>query len=76
MRAQVRRKAAVLQGWMDQGRLTPLDPIHLLFTIWATTQHYADFDSQIRAVLGREAMFETAEATILKLFFEGLGVEG
>jgi len=79
LRAQVRRKAAVLQGWMDQGRLTPLDPVHLLFTIWATTQHYADFDSQIRAVLGREAMtetmFETAEATILKLFFEGLGVE-
>jgi TetR/AcrR family transcriptional regulator len=27
-------------------------PVHLIFSIWALTQHYADFDVQVRAVLG------------------------
>lgn len=43
---------ATLQGWMDQGRLAPVDPHHLIFSIWAMTQHYADFEVQVRAVLG------------------------
>lgn len=41
-----------LQGWMDKGRLAPVDPHHLIFSIWAMTQHYADFEVQVRAVLG------------------------
>ena len=45
-------KAAVLQAWMDQGRIAKLPPVHLIFSIWAMTQHYADFDVQVRAVLG------------------------
>lgn len=52
LRGIVDTAAATLQGWMDQGRLTPMDPRHLIFSIWALTQHYADFDVQIRAVLG------------------------
>ena len=48
----VDEKAAVLRGWMDQGRIARLDPYHLIFSIWALTQHYADFDVQVRAVLG------------------------
>lgn len=45
-------KVAVLRGWMDQARIARLDPYHLIFSIWALTQHYADFDVQVRAVLG------------------------
>ena len=45
-------KAQVLTHWMDQGRIARLDPVHLIFSIWALTQHYADFDVQVRAVLG------------------------
>lgn len=52
LRDLVEEKAAVLQGWMDAGRLRPVPPVHLLFSIWALTQHYADFDAQVRAVLG------------------------
>jgi TetR/AcrR family transcriptional regulator len=44
-------KARVLTGWMDQGRIARLHPWHLIFSIWALTQHYADFDVQVRAVL-------------------------
>ncbi len=45
-------KAIVLQRWMDQGRIARVHPVHLIFSIWALTQHYADFDVQVRAVLG------------------------
>ena len=48
----VDEKAAIFQGWIDQQRLAPCDPRHLLFAIWSTTQHYADFSVQVRHVLG------------------------
>ncbi len=55
LRALVEEKAAVIQGWIDAGKLAPLEPRHLLFSIWATTQHYADFDVQVRGILRPEA---------------------
>ncbi len=48
----VDEKAAVLSRWMDEGRIARVHPVHLIFSIWALTQHYADFDVQVRAVLG------------------------
>lgn len=45
-------KAAVIAGWIAKGQIAPVDPYHLIFSIWALTQHYADFDVQVRAVLG------------------------
>jgi TetR/AcrR family transcriptional regulator len=48
----VEDKAAVLERWMDEGRLARVPAKHLVFSIWALTQHYADFDAQVRAVLG------------------------
>lgn len=50
--ALVAEKAAVLSAWMEQGRIARVHPVHLIFSIWALTQHYADFDVQVRAVLG------------------------
>ena len=45
-------QAAIIGGWMAAGRLAPSDPHHLIMSIWALTQHYADFEVQVRAVLG------------------------
>lgn len=54
LRDLVAEKAVVLSRWMDEGRIARLPPVHLIFAIWALTQHYADFDVQVRAVLGPE----------------------
>ena len=64
----------MLRQWMAQGRIVRMDPQHLIFAIWAVTQHYADFDVQVQAVLGSndEARFHDAAATIETLFFKGL----
>ena len=46
-------KCALIQSWIDAGKLAPVDPRHLIFSIWATTQHYADFDAQVQVLLDR-----------------------
>ncbi len=56
LRSIVRRKAKVIDGWVAAGRMAPVDSTHLFFTIWAATQTYADFDVQMRAVLGRHKL--------------------
>ncbi|MEL6618299.1 MAG: TetR family transcriptional regulator C-terminal domain-containing protein [Pseudomonadota bacterium] len=60
-------KCAVIQGWMDAGRIAPIDPRHLIFSIWATTQHYADFDTQVR-VLVQDDPFDGARAFLDTLY--------
>ena len=52
LKALVADKAAVIRGWVEAGRIAPVPPEHLVFSIWALTQHYADFEVQVRAVLG------------------------
>jgi TetR/AcrR family transcriptional regulator len=48
----VDEKAAVIRAWSEAGHIAAVNPYHLIFSIWALTQHYADFDMQVRAVLG------------------------
>jgi TetR/AcrR family transcriptional regulator len=76
MKRLVDEKAAVLRRWIAAGRLAQVDPYHLIFMVWATTQHYADFEVQIRAVLGsaadRPEHFETARRTLEQLFLKGI----
>ena len=76
LKALVDEKAKVLLGWMEQGRIVRTDPYHLIFSIWWTTQHYADFDVQVRAVLGTdrngEGRFEDAARYLEQLFMNGL----
>ncbi|HHX90404.1 MAG TPA: TetR family transcriptional regulator, partial [Paracoccus sp.] len=50
LKALVDDRAAVIARWCDEGRLTRLDPYQLIFSIWALTQHYADFEAQIRMI--------------------------
>jgi TetR/AcrR family transcriptional regulator len=76
LKSLVEEKAKVLLAWMDQGRIARTDPYHLIFSIWATTQHYADFDVQVRAILGKgrggEGRFEDAARYLEQLFMFGL----
>jgi TetR/AcrR family transcriptional regulator len=52
LRDWVEERTRVMQVWIAQGRMYRLDPHHLLFTIWAATQTYADFAPQVAAVEG------------------------
>ncbi|MBJ7539687.1 TetR/AcrR family transcriptional regulator [Marinomonas transparens] len=43
-------RIAVVQAWIDAGKMRKLDPQTLIYMIWATTQHYADFEAQVFAL--------------------------
>ncbi|MHB1692255.1 MAG: TetR family transcriptional regulator C-terminal domain-containing protein, partial [Thiomonas sp.] len=78
LRELVARKSAVIEGWIAQGRMAPVDPPHLFFTIWAATQTYADFAPQVRAVLGarslRGAPWQRATEHVVSLVLRGCGL--
>jgi TetR/AcrR family transcriptional regulator len=78
LRRHVAAKSVILEGWIAAGRMDPVDPAHLLFMLWATTQTYADFATQIAAVLGKRRVDDetlaTATATATTLFLKGLGL--
>ncbi|SFR16289.1 TetR family transcriptional regulator C-terminal domain-containing protein [Poseidonocella sedimentorum] len=61
-------KAALIQSWIDAGRLPPLDPRHLILSIWATTQHYADFEAQTRVLLEGSDVQQSAWAHLEALY--------
>lgn len=68
LRELVDEKAGIIQVWMEEGRIPKMDPRHLIISIWALTQHYADFEAQVRAILDDGSdPFATGEA-----FLEGL----
>jgi len=56
LRQLVAEKAAVLEGWIEDGRMAPLDTKHFFFMVWALTQHYADFAVQVRLVLDKKRL--------------------
>tara|TARA_B100001173_G_scaffold306154_1_gene312573 strand:- start:125 stop:805 length:681 start_codon:yes stop_codon:yes gene_type:complete len=66
----VDEKAEVISGWMDQGRIARLNPHHLIFSIWALTQHYADFETQTSSILGKESeqIYDDAGAFLEDIF--------
>lgn len=71
----VEEKVSTIQSWIEAGSIAECDPRHLIFSIWATAQHYADFDAQIDAVLGDvdgDRRFEAAENFLVMLFKNGL----
>ncbi|NLQ17837.1 TetR family transcriptional regulator [Marinomonas sp. M1K-6] len=48
-------RVALLQAWMDAGKMRQCDPASVIYMIWATTQHYADFEAQVLALSGIES---------------------
>lgn len=72
----VDQKADVIAHWAAQGRIADVSPYHLIFSIWSLTQHYADFDVQVRAVLGESCKdpYPDAQAYLEILFTKLLSV--
>ena len=79
IRLWVDSKVAVIDRWIADGRMKPIDGHHLFFVIWAATQHYADFDVQAAALLGREALtsedYAVATDTITRMVLAAVGLD-
>ncbi len=68
----------LIQHWIDTGQMDAIDPRHLLYMLWATTQHYADFGHQIETLNGdsplSDAQWQDAKRSIKRIILKGIGV--
>ena len=53
MRKWMRKKEEIIEYWIEQGLMTPVNPQALIFLIWSSTQHYADFETQILGITNK-----------------------
>ena len=76
LKALLDAKSAVINEWITAGKLNAVEPVHLIFSIWAITQHYADFSVQIKAVTGNDlsdpVFFESTLKNIQHIILDGL----
>ena len=72
----VEQKRVIINRWISDGKLRPIEAHHLLFMIWATTQHYADFAAQIITLTGKdlsdEAFYESTRAALTETILRGV----
>ncbi|MEX3171470.1 HTH-type transcriptional regulator RutR [Serratia quinivorans] len=76
LKALVDEKSAMIERWITQGHIAAVEPHHLIFMLWATTQHYADFWVQVEAVTGKtlddEAFFQQTVENVQRVIIEGI----
>lgn len=75
LRSWVREKAELFQTWIDNGEMADVDPFNLIFLIWSSTQHYADFDTQILTVMNR-AEYEDVDQDHVTRFLTDIILRG
>ena len=77
-RAWFQSRAAVFQAWIDAGKMDPVDPVHLIFLLWGSTQHYADFATQICRVTGSTRLtkqdMQDASDNLIRIILKGCGL--
>jgi len=70
-------RAALIQRWIDEGKMAPVDPRYLLYMLWATTQHYADFGHQIETLNGGKPLsdkqWRAAKDSVKAIILRGIG---
>ncbi|HCN65969.1 MAG TPA: TetR/AcrR family transcriptional regulator [Pseudomonas sp.] len=68
-----------IRQWVEEKRINPVEPSALLYMIWASTQHYADFDYQVNVLNGHQPLsdqqFDQAVQTITTVILRGIGLE-
>jgi TetR/AcrR family transcriptional regulator len=75
----VKRKTRVIDCWIMQGQIRPVNPLHLLFLIWSSTQHYADFNVQVTSAMDKPKMddndYESVVKSLTSIILTGCGIE-
>lgn len=79
LRQWVNDKVNVLSDWINQGKMGNIDPYHIIFLIWGSTQFYADSAVQAQSVLGKTRLdnldFVKATHSLIKMILNGCGIE-
>ena len=67
----------VINRWITDGKIDAVDPRYLLYMIWSTTQHYADFQHQVVTLNGGkrldDAQWQAATNSVTEVILKGIG---
>jgi len=76
LKSWVDNHALIFQAWQKHGQLAEVSPHHVFFAIWALTQTYADFETQIKLVLGDQHLgsseYSRAVKSVTQIILYGL----
>ena len=76
LKRTVELKTGVIAHWIETGQLVEVEPLHLLFLIWAATQHYADFAPQVKALMNvkrlGEPEFRSVQRSLVSIVLHGV----
>ncbi len=77
--ASTQEAVKLIQSWVDQGLIRPVDPLLFQMHIWAVTQHYADFEVQVRNFMqlsdDQELDMARVEEEVANLFLRACGLQ-
>jgi TetR/AcrR family transcriptional regulator len=72
----VAERSRIVQRWIAEGKLRPIEPKYLFYMIWATTQHYANAAHEMTSLEnGRplsDRQFEAAKRQVIETIIAGL----
>jgi len=68
-------RANVIKQWVDQGKISPVDPYHFFIILWSSTQFYADYGSLAAGIIRKQKLlrkdFTVAAETISGIVLNG-----
>jgi len=69
-------REGIIQRWIDEGKISPINPKNLLYMIWATTQHFADFNHQIITLNGGKPLsdkqWQESKQNVTEIILRGI----
>jgi len=79
LRSWVTERAGVIQQWANLGKIDPINPYHLIFLIWGATQHYADYHTQVSAIMGKRKLdkcdYDEITNSLVEIILKGCGLK-
>ena len=73
-----KQRMSIFESWVAQGKMDDVEPAHVIFMIWASTQYYADFEPQILIATQTptltEQSFTSAADSIKHIILKGCGI--
>ena len=78
-RVWLMEKAKVIESWIKQGKMQPVDPLHLIFLIWSATQFYADCAIQVKKALETDVVskgyYKKVADSLCQIVITGCGLK-
>ena len=74
----VEGRVKVIQSWVEANKMSVKSPHHLLYTIWGSCQHYADFSAQIEQLTNKpmeQEDFSEATNNLIHIILKGCDLD-